>query len=116
MTNYIVKAPVAKISVGPANGNRVATILRQGSPVPEGVDEVQLKALVARKLIEVAPSAEETEVVVPDGDPEDSPKWTLPALKKYAADHSVDLGDATKKADIVKVLVDAKAAATTPAA
>ena len=48
----MVKAPVVKVSVGSPGGNRVARILRAGAVVPEGVDEVQLKALAKRGMLQ----------------------------------------------------------------
>lgn len=43
----------------------------------------------------------------PEGDPADS--WKVPQLKAYAAANGVDLGEATKKADILAVLNGAPA-------
>lgn len=37
-----------------------------------------------------------------DGEPSES--WTLPELKAYAGQREIDLGDATKKADILAVI------------
>lgn len=52
---YIVKAPAIKVSVGPAGGHRVASILRKGSPVPE-IDKTRLEHLLKAGLIEKAPA------------------------------------------------------------
>lgn len=49
---YVAKANVVKVSIGPADGNRVARIIRAGGAIPEGVDEETLKALAKRGLIE----------------------------------------------------------------
>ena len=35
----------------------------------------------------------------PEGEPDES--WKVAQLKSYAAEHGIDLGDATKKADIL---------------
>lgn len=51
MQQYVVTAPVAKVSVGDPGGNRVARILRAGAIVPEGVPSGDLEALAARGLI-----------------------------------------------------------------
>lgn len=48
---YEVTAKVVKVSVGPANGNQVARILRRGEVVPAGVPQDSLDVLVKRKLI-----------------------------------------------------------------
>lgn len=45
--------------------------------------------------------AEKT-VDIPEGDPTD--KWKVDELKAYASRESIDLGDATTKADILKVV------------
>lgn len=44
------------------------------------------------------------QVKLPDGKPDDS--WTVPQLKKFAADADpvIDLGDAKKKDDILKIV------------
>lgn len=49
---YVAKANVVKVAVGPADGNRVARIIRAGGAIPEGVDEETLKSLAKRGLIE----------------------------------------------------------------
>ena len=48
---YEVNAKVVKVSVGPADGNQVARILRRGEVVPAGVPQDSLDVLVKRKLI-----------------------------------------------------------------
>ena len=48
---YEVNAKVVKVSVGPADGNQVARILRRGDVVPAGVPQSSLDVLVKRKLI-----------------------------------------------------------------
>lgn len=49
---YRAKAPVVKVSIGAADGNRVARIIREGTAVPDGVAQSQLDALEARGMIE----------------------------------------------------------------
>ncbi|MDO5743491.1 MAG: hypothetical protein Q4P23_03400 [Micrococcaceae bacterium] len=49
---YVAKANVVKVSIGPADGNRVARIIRAGGAIPEGVEQTSLDALVKRGLIE----------------------------------------------------------------
>lgn len=51
MDEYIAKATVVKVSVGPATGNRVARFIRAGAPIPDGVDQDLLDALAKRGLI-----------------------------------------------------------------
>lgn len=40
----------------------------------------------------------------PDADGEPSDSWTVPDLKAYAELHEIDLGEATKKADILAAI------------
>lgn len=42
----------------------------------------------------------------PDGEP--TADWKADELKAYAAEHDIDLGDATKKADIVDAITAAQ--------
>lgn len=61
-TTYRAKAVVVKVSVGPATGNRVARIIKQGGIIPEGVETEQIKRLVSLDLIEkVTDAASETD-------------------------------------------------------
>lgn len=50
---YRAKAKVVKVSVGPAKGNRIARIVREGVTIPDGVEQEQLNRLEARGLIEL---------------------------------------------------------------
>lgn len=60
-TTYRAKAVVVKVSVGPATGNRVARIIKQGGIIPEGVETEQIKRLLSLDLIEKAPTEETPE-------------------------------------------------------
>lgn len=46
----------------------------------------------------------DSDVVVQDSDDEPSDAWTVPRLQEYAAVKEIDLGDATKKADILAAI------------
>lgn len=112
---YIVTAPLVAVTVA-----KDLRYLSRGAPVPSDVDEEHLKALVDLGFISEIKVVEEVQVntvVVPEGDPEDSPKWTKEALARYAEVHGVVVPTTAKnKADIVEVLLAAKAdAGTTPA-
>lgn len=48
---YVAKANVVKVSIGSADGNRIARFVRAGGVIPEGVDPELLTALVKRGLI-----------------------------------------------------------------
>ncbi|KRE72589.1 hypothetical protein [Arthrobacter sp. Soil762] len=49
---YKAMASVVKVAVGPATGNRIARIIRQGGIIPEGVEQAKLDQLEALGLIE----------------------------------------------------------------
>lgn len=104
MAIHFVKRAVVKVSVGPANGNRVARILQAGDIVPEGVDQAQLDSLEKRGLIEQLPE-ENDEVEIPEGDPAES--WTVPQLKAYAKAKGIELGKVKSKPEVL-ALVSAK--------
>ncbi|TDU27096.1 hypothetical protein [Arthrobacter sp. JUb115] len=59
MAIYKAKARVVKVSIGSPDGNRVARIVPEGSIIPQGVHEGQIKHLLARKLIELVEGTEE---------------------------------------------------------
>jgi len=44
-------------------------------------------------------------------DSEPSESWTVPQLRAYAEERQIDLGDATKKADILAALTEADGSA-----
>lgn len=115
--NYIVTAPLVAVTV--SNDLRY---LSRGAPVPSDVDEAHVKSLVELGFIAEAKAVDEVQtntVVVPEGDPEDSSKWSHEALARYAADRGIEIpSSAKKKADVVEVLLAAKAstdAGSTPA-
>lgn len=97
---YVAKANVVKVSVGPADGNRVARLIRVGGVIPEGVDVETLKGLAKRGLIELLkPEAKQTAAAKAKAD--------AAAAAKAAADAAA----AQAQAD-----ADAKAAAEKAAA
>jgi hypothetical protein len=48
---HVVGDRFVKVSIGSADGNRVARILAPGAEVPEGVSEESIENLTARGLI-----------------------------------------------------------------
>lgn len=101
---YQAKAPVVKVSVGSASGNRVARIIRAGDVVPAGVNEEALAALVKRGLIvKVVPQQSAAAKAKADADAK--AKADAEAKTKADADAKAD-AEAKAKAD-----ADAKAAA-----
>ncbi|WP_280389307.1 Ish1 domain-containing protein [Nocardia wallacei] len=47
-----------------------------------------------------------TSTEAPAGDPSES--WTVAELKAYADEHGIDLGEATKKADILAAITESR--------
>ena len=82
-----------------------AVALVAGEEVPEwAADQVgdhlvaEIEApVVTTSVVESAP-VNAAEVAVPDA------SWTAAAIRKYAVDHSVDLGEASTKADMLAVI------------
>lgn len=68
-----------------------------GDVLPPNVDEESLENLKSLGFVEEQKS----------DDPDTT--WTVPDLKAFAVEHEIDLGDATKKADILAALAAAKA-------
>jgi len=104
---YIANKPFVKVSIGAADGNRVASILREGQTVPEGVADELLKSLEKRGLIaKVKDEETTTEVVIPDGDPTE--QWKGAELDAYAAREGIDIKGKTNKADKLTAILAAK--------
>jgi hypothetical protein len=57
--------------------------------------------------------AKPEEEAEPDGSPSEA--WTVPQLVAYAKDHEIDLGEATKKADVLVAIKAAEAGDGNPA-
>lgn len=112
MSAHIAKARVVKVAVGSDRGHRVARILFAGDIVPDGVADEQLARLLERGLIEKV-AEESTEVELPEGAPTE--RWTAPQLKKYAETHSVDLGGAKNKPEVLAIVVEHAAKQSAPA-
>ncbi|QAY16062.1 hypothetical protein SEA_ELESAR_10 [Arthrobacter phage Elesar] len=97
-TTYKATAAAVKVSVGPADGNRVARIIRRDGIIPDGVETEQLKRLEKLGLIEkVAEEADSTEV-------EAAAKTAAEADAKAAAEAKAkaDAEAAAKKAAAAK--------------
>lgn len=65
---YQVKALVAKVAIGPATGNRIARILKQGDIIPEGVDQAKLEALEKLGMITALQDPAEEAQALADAD------------------------------------------------
>ncbi|MGX5772693.1 hypothetical protein ACWKWN_18275 [Microbacterium trichothecenolyticum] len=55
---HVVTRNAVKVSIGAAAGNKVASLLRRGDIVPEGVAEEQLADLVERGFLEEVETGE----------------------------------------------------------
>ncbi|UOQ58560.1 hypothetical protein MUN78_06980 [Leucobacter allii] len=117
---YIAKTAVVKVPVGPATGHRIATIVRRGDVIPQGVAQDHLDSLETRGLIEkveIPDTAEDSAGTtaktdgaeeIPEGDPAES--WTGKQLKAYAVKHEINLGKAKSKPDMIAAIAAAKQA------
>lgn len=72
----------------------------QGATLSEDIPEDEVKRLFDEGFLAEKP--DEADDSEDDEGPRD--KWTVPKLKAYAEQHSIDLGDATKKADILAAI------------
>lgn len=106
MAGYRVTAAAVQVKVG----SRMHLVLA-GGLLPDGVDGDVVARLVGKGMVvEVGDHAE------PEPDPAEDPdddanesksdlgSMNLDQLRTYAAYHGVDLGDATRKADIIAVI------------
>lgn len=84
--------------------DRIETYLVQG---PQGLVQVSRNIETGERTtapVDVSPA----EGIVNDGDVVDFEHMKIDELKAYADEHGVDLGEATKKADIIAVLEQAQ--------
>lgn len=84
--------------------DRIETYLVQG---PQGLVQVSRNIETGERTtapVDVSPA----EDLVNDGDVVDFEHMKVDELKAYADEHGVDLGEATKKADIIAVLEQAQ--------
>lgn len=88
---YKAKALVVKVSVGPADGNTVAAIVRQGEIIPEGVEQDKLDALVKRGLIEKVKQPSTAAKAKADADAAAKAKTEAEAAAKAEADAAAKL-------------------------
>ncbi|MBW4094590.1 MAG: hypothetical protein HIU81_03945 [Acidobacteria bacterium] len=86
MADYIAKASVVKVAVGPKTGSRVARFIRAGSPIPEGVDQDLLDALAERGLIQLTPDNPAEDTAADDAQAEAAAKAEADAAAKAATD------------------------------
>lgn len=85
---YVAKAAVVKVSIGPADGNRVARIIRAGGVIPEGVDKAAIAALLKRGLIKKLPQVPEAQEAADKAAAEAKAKAAAEAKAKAEADQA----------------------------
>lgn len=104
---YRVTAAAVLVTVGLRDH-----LVERGRELPSGVAKVDVDRLVGKGLIEAAePDAPADE---PQGEPAggesvDLDALNLDELRTYAAENGIDIGDATRKADI-RAAIDASRA------
>lgn len=106
---HIATAAVVKVSIGSPSGNSVASFVRRGDILPEGVDEAQLARLAERGFI--------AELHAPEPDPEPSvfSQADVDAAVKAATDtQAAELTQAKADLEAAKAELDKKTAAPTP--
>lgn len=100
MAGHVVTAPL--VIASDAEGRHV--YLYEGQPVPAGIPAAEVKRLVEGGFLS---QGQPEEPPYPSGDPAES--WKVEELRRFADERSIDLGDASKKADILAAIVAAKA-------
>ena len=105
MAAYRVIVPAVQV----AAGSRLHFV-EQGAILPGEVEGAALDRLLAKGMIEKIPGADG-----PDSDDGDEPKpldkMTREELDAYAAEHSIDIGAASNKSDVLAAIKAAEAAA-----
>lgn len=92
---------------------RAAHLQEYGTDDPQQIDRIRRAREQSQELSSAKASPDRDEPVVGDADDdadegEDITSMTVPELREYAQRRNINLGDATKKADIIKA-IDAKA-------
>lgn len=111
---HIATAAVVKVSIGSPSGNSVASFVRRGDLLPDGVDEAQLKRLTERGFIAKFDAPE------PEPEPETFSAADIAAAVK-AAEDAKDAELAQAKTDLATARAEfeaqqAEAKKSTPAA
>ena len=102
---YTVIGPVAVVKVG-----EELRYLDHGVVVPEQADAESVEHLLAIGLIGTTEAVEpDTPTDEPQGKPAGEESVDLDELRTYAAENGIDIGDATRKADI-RAAIDASRA------
>lgn len=104
---FKVAAPLVYLKVPDALGVPTFVTFYAGAPVPENVDPDSLAHHIDGGM--VVEDDSRSALAVPAGTPvEPDEKWTVDELRAYAEQHSVDLSEATKKAEILAAIDKAK--------
>ena len=103
-----VTAAAVRVRVGNTD-----VLVERGGLLPAQVDADTVKRLMAKGMVkQFDPPKPEPEVkaeVEPDTGDTPVAKMTVGELREYAAEHDIDLGDATRKDDILAAIAAAQA-------
>ena len=87
---YQVTSAAVRVQLGNAD-----LLVEKGRVLPEGVAEADLERLVSKGMIEALPDEPEADK------PKHVDDMTVAELKEYAEANGIDLGEASKKNDIL---------------
>ena len=103
-----VTAAAVRVRVGNTD-----VLVERGGLLPAQVDADTVKRLMAKGMVKQfdPPEPEPEAKAEPDLDAGDTPvaRMTVGELREYAAEHDIDLGDATRKDDILAAIAAAQA-------
>ena len=105
-----VIAAAVRVQVGQAD-----MLVERGRLLPAGVSDADLQRLVGKRMVELVeddpaePEPEAKAEVEPDTGDTPVARMTVGELREYAAEHDIDLGDATRKDDILAAIAAAQA-------
>lgn len=102
---YIVKTALVVAKAA----DRSDVYLYRGATVPAHIPAKEVARLVAGDFLEEvkASSKADTQVEIPDGDPDET--WKNAQIEAYAKAGGIDLGEATTKADMLAAIAASKA-------
>lgn len=84
--------------------------LYRGTQVPDNIPVDEVKRLGDLGVLGTEDSGTaDAGPAFPEGEPTDS--WTVPQLRAYAADRRIDLGEATRKGDVLAAVTGGQAPA-----
>lgn len=103
-----VTAAAVRVRVGNTD-----VLVERGGLLPAQVDADTVKRLMAKGMVKQfdppKPEPEAKAEVGPDAGDTPVARMTVGELREYAAEHDIDLGDATRKDDILAAIAAAQA-------